>query len=152
MFQSVLLALACLSGGLSAGSAYTTFFELAPAGATTARWVQHMQYVVRRIGVPLFVLQPIAGLSTIASAALARDDGPSFGLLAAASVGYVTAGLITRAVHIPINRQLVTWNVDALPPNAADMQRRWWRFHVVRAAALVLGFGALVLGCMARRA
>jgi uncharacterized membrane protein len=148
--RAALLFVALVCAGIGAGSAYTTYFLFDPAHATPASWVVALQNAIPRIGVPLFVVQPIAGLATIASAVLARRDRPSFWFLVAAALCLVFAALVTRVVHIPINEQMPGWTPDALPADFAALQARWWTFHVVRSAALLGGLCALVGGALTR--
>ena len=99
----------------------------------------HLQHAVPRIGIPLFAVQPVAFLATVASAALGRRDRPSFWFLATASTALLGAGLVTRFGNVPINFQIEGWAPDALPANFLEVQERWWTFHVVRCAGLVIG-------------
>src|SRR5258706_8625798 len=114
MVRSILLFVALLCAGIGAGGGYTTFFELNPADVTPEHWVLELQHAIKHIGVPLFVVQPIAFVATVASAVLARRGRPSFWFLATASVALLAAALVTGIVHIPINQQLLTWSADAL--------------------------------------
>ncbi len=151
MGRTVLLFIALVCTGIGAGSAYTTYFLFDPANATSAFWVSELQHAIPLIGVPLFIVQPIAGLTTIASAVLARRDRPSFWFLVVAALCIVAGALVTRIVHIPINVQMPDWQPDALPSDFAALQARWWTFHVVRSALLLSGLCALIGGALTRR-
>jgi hypothetical protein len=144
----LVIALCC--SALGAGGAYTTLFSLSPAGQTKEAWVKQMQHAIPRIGVPLFVVQPIAALSTVASAVLTRGESPAFWFFGSATAFFAAAAIITRLVHIPINVRLTAMGSDPLSDSFASVQRRWWRFHVVRSAALFLGLLALVFGALTR--
>ena len=146
----MILFLALLSSGLGAGSAYTTFFWFKPGAEGTAAWFAELQYAVPRIGVPLFVLQPLAFLGTLVSAVLARNDRPSSWFLGLAALALVVAALITRLGHIPINERVRTWRAAELPPEAAAVQQRWWTLHVARTVLLLLGLSGIILGAMTR--
>ncbi len=151
MGRLALLFVALLSAGIGAGSAYATYFDLDQADSTPAFWVAHLQHAVRHIGIPLFVVQPVAALASFASAALSRRDRPSFWFLIAGGVSLVVAALVTRLGNLPINFEFETWDADALPANVAEVQQRWWSFHVVRCVLLVVAMSALILGTLTRR-
>jgi hypothetical protein len=148
--QTAILFVALSCSALGAGGAYTTFFSLSPAGVTAAAWLREMKHAIPRIGVPLFVVQPLAALTTVASAILARQQLPAFWFFVVAFASIALAGIITRTVHIPIDVRLKALNEDALPERFDEVQRRWWRFHVVRTAALLLGLVMLILGTLTR--
>lgn len=81
-------------------------------------------------------------LVTIIAAVLGRDDRTRLGLLIAAVVCFVVAGVTTRFVNQPINRIVMTWRTDAPPMNWTRLRDEWWRWHLVR---LVAGLGGLSL-------
>jgi hypothetical protein len=150
MLQPIFLFVALVCSGLGAGSAYTTFFWFKPGVEGTAAWFAELQYAVPRIGVPLFVLQPLALLATLVSAGLAWTDRPSSCFLGLAALAILLAALVTRFGHIPINVRVRAWRVTELPPEAPALQRRWWTLHVVRTVLLLIGFGGIVLGALTR--
>ena len=102
-----------MGAAIATGGAYTTYFDFDPAGTTPAFWVAHLQHAVPRIGIPLFVVQPLALLATIASALLGRRDRPSFWYFVAASLALLVAGLVTRLGNVPINFEVQEY-ADAL--------------------------------------
>ena len=47
--------------------------------------------------------------------------------------GLLLAGIVvTVAIEVPINKQVVTWDPQALPENFVAIRERWLQFHVVR--------------------
>ena len=54
--------------------------------------------------------------------------------------------VVTLAIEVPINQQVVTWQPGAMPPNWATLRDRWWRFHAVRSGMGVGAFVFAVLG------
>ena len=148
--QHLFLFVALLCSGLGAGSAYTTFFWFKPGAEDTAAWFGELQYAVPRIGIPLFVLQPLAFLATVVSAALAWRNQPSSCFLGIGALALLVAALVTRLGHIPINQRVRAWRLTELPPDAAAVQQRWWTLHVARTVLLLVGMGEIVLGAMTR--
>ena len=149
--RSTLLFVAMLCAGIGAGSGYTTFFAFNPAGESAASWLAHLQRGVPRIGIALFVVQPLAFLSMLALAVLMRGDRPSFWFVCAACAAMLAGALVTRVVHIPINQRLQTWSASELPGTLEALRQRWWTWHVVRVAALLTSFAALILAALTRR-
>ncbi len=144
------LFLALLCSGLGAGSAYTTFFWFKPGAEGTTAWFAELQYAVPRIGVPLFVLQPLAFLGTLVSTVLAWDDPPGSYFLGLATLSLLGTALVTRFGHIPINQRVKEWKPTELPPDAAAVQQRWWRLHIARTALLLIGLIGIILGATTR--
>jgi uncharacterized membrane protein len=142
------LCLALVCSGLGAGTAYTTYFWFKPGKEGVAAWFAELQYAVPRIGVPLFVLQPLAFLGTVVSTILAWNDRPSSWFLAVATLCLLVTALVTRVGHIPINQRVQTWKPSELPPDAAAVRQRWWRLHVARTVLLLIGVTSIVLGAM----
>jgi hypothetical protein len=147
-----LLFVALLCGGIGAGTAYAFFFDFNPADDSLASWVGRLQHAIRFAGKALFVVQPLAFLATLGSLILAWNDRPTVWFFDVAAACFVLAAFVTRLGNIPINAQLKTWSVAALPPNAGALVERWWRFHVARFLALLAGSSALIFGALVRNA
>jgi uncharacterized membrane protein len=72
------------------------------------------------------------------------------------SAGAILAILaVTRAVNVPLNKNLMTWSVDSPPPNPQQLWEPWERVNTLRSvlatAALVLETAALSLGAVVER-
>src|SRR5262245_14529753 len=67
--------------------------------------------------------------------------------LVAASTGTILVIIgATRAVNIPLNKQLMTWSVASPPPNLQALWAPWERVNTLRS---VLATGALALEALA---
>jgi hypothetical protein len=55
-----------------------------------------------------------------------------FWLVAVSCAGIVLVGAMTRAVNIPLNKQLMTWNVDTPPSNLKEIWAPWDRVNTIR--------------------
>lgn len=49
---------------------------------------------------------------------------------------------------VPINNQVIDWDLEHLPPNWKDLRSRWDRLHAVRVAILFAAFVCLVSACL----
>jgi uncharacterized membrane protein len=69
-----------------------------------------------------------------------------FWLVAIAASGILVIAAATRAVNVPLNNQLMTWNVAAPPTNLRELWAPWDRVNTLRS---ILATGALVLEAVA---
>lgn len=53
--------------------------------------------------------------------------------------------VLTRAVNVPLNDQLMAWEIAAPPSNLRELWAPWERAHVIRTAAAVVAFVLAVL-------
>ena len=58
--------------------------------------------------------------------------------------------VVTVAIEVPMNKQVVTWDAQALPANFVAIRDRWLRFHVVRTVLGAVGFVFAVCGLVRR--
>ena len=54
--------------------------------------------------------------------------------------------VVTVAIEVPMNKQVVTWDAGAMPAGWVAVRDRWWRFHVVRTVLGAVGFCFAVCG------
>jgi uncharacterized membrane protein len=135
-------ALALVSTGLIAGiflghraGVSRASTQLAPGSFIQLQQIIHQ--VFQRMMPPLVVA---AVLSTLTWTVLFRADRPviAFWLLVSASLGLLVAAILTRAINIPINRQLMTWDTTAPPREFSEIWGRWERIHSIRTLLAVI--------------
>ncbi len=148
--------IALVSTGLIAGiflghraGVSRAFTHLAPGSFIQLQQIIHQMF--QRMMPPL-VLAAVIG--TLTWTVLLRVHGPAraYGLLVLASLSLLVAAGLTRAVNIPINRRLMTWNSEAPPPDFAQVWVRWERIHSIRTvlAAIALVCQVLALTVIAQ--
>jgi len=117
--------------------------RLTPSGFIQLQQIIHQ--IFQRMMPPLVLA---AVLGTLTWTVLLQSHGSviAFWLLVPASLSLLIAAGLTRAVNIPINRQLMTWNSEAPPPEFPQVWRRWERIHSIRT---VLALIALVCQTLA---
>jgi nitrate reductase NapE component len=71
-------------------------------------------------------------LFTAVASFQARNDRAVFSLLVTACLCVLAVGLITRFGNIPINNQMLTWNIDSPPADWLTLAKEWWRFQTAR--------------------
>ena len=118
--------------GLTAGAAYVVWFVYNPRGMSPAFYVQNMQHSIRTLTIPLPTIVVLGLLFTAVASFQARNDRAVFSVLATACLCVLAVGLITRFGNIPINNQILTWNVDSPPADWLTVAEKWWRFQTAR--------------------
>lgn len=71
-------------------------------------------------------------------------------LTAAALALLVLIFIVSLVVNVPINSLQLTWDVQAPPPDWADLRDRWQIAHVVRTGAALLAFAFLSVAALSR--
>jgi uncharacterized membrane protein len=69
-----------------------------------------------------------------------------FWLVVTSACGILAIVAVSRAVNLPLNKQLMTWTVASPPPNPQQLWAPWERFNTLRS---ILAMGALVLETVA---
>ena len=132
MIRKLVLFGSLLFVGLTAGAAYVVWFEYNPNAMSPAFYAETMQHAIRVLTIPLPVIVVLGLLFTVTASLQARNDGAPFFLLTAASLCILAVALITRFGNIPINNQILTWNIAFPPANWAQLAGKWWRFQTAR--------------------
>ena len=137
-----LLALVCT--GLLAGIFLGHRAGVSQAGprlapATFIQLQQLIHGVYARMMPPLVL---VAVISSIVWAILLRSEArfSALWLVSLASVALVLAAVLTRAVNIPINAQLMTWRIDSPPANFRELWKPWERVHSIRTGLAIIAF------------
>ena len=68
-----------------------------------------------------------------------------------ATLATLSVVVLTRAVNIPINEALMTWQASSPPPNVMELWSPWEKIHTIRTIVSVIGFSSLLLGVLSVR-
>ena len=139
---------AIFAAGIITGGQYVVSFDYGTAGMTAPFYTEKMQYAIHHIGTPLFGMLIAATILNFAAAILFRKDRRTCYLLAAAGFCLLAGGLITRFGNIPLLDMIDTWSVASPPANWLEIAERWYRFHTIRIAVDVVGFGLSLLSAL----
>ena len=151
MFSMTIEFLNLLLAALLLGGVFGVWLILNPAGLAGDAYVELHQQGVRTVNTVLPRLGAATILVTIVAAVAARGDRLRLGLLVAATVCFVATGLVTRFLNQPINDVVMTWKGDALPSGWESLRDAWWRWHLLRLAAMLAGFCLLIISTLAHR-
>jgi hypothetical protein len=116
-------------------------FDRAMAEQPRALYVPLQQAFDRRmptVMVPLFFTGVV---SSLAHAAVLWPTGGTELVLAAVAAALTVASLASSGiVNVPINRQVMSWNLDAVPHDWQALRARWMKAHAFRSVAMAVAF------------
>ena len=122
------------------------WLKLNPAGLSASEYLERQQAMIQNLNTPMPILGAATILLALISAGLRRSDRRALLLLLIAAALLVGSGVITRFCNQPINAQVMTWNVDALPANWESLRDEWWRWHIVRTVLALVAMVILTAG------
>ncbi len=137
--------------GLLAGSMFGIWFGYDVTRYSPSTFVEVHQGAVRGLN----TLLPLMGLAAIVLvvvlAVLARQRPTVLALYAAAALGLIVAGLITRFLNQPINEAVMGWSAATLPADWEALRNNWWNWHAARLGATVLALLLLIVAVFTDR-
>lgn len=69
-------------------------------------------------------------------------------LAAVAAAIWLGSIIFTLVFPVPINNQVIRWDLDALPDNWKALRKRWDQFHAIRIVMLLLALTCLTVACL----
>ena len=136
---------ALLTVALAVGALFGAWMGSNPAGLSPGTFVESQQRAIRATGTLMPLIGGVGVLLTIVLAVGERGRRPLFGLLVAAAVLLLAAGLVTLFQSRPLEAQIMGWRAQAPPAGWIALRDRAWNWHIVRSIA-GLGGLALLLG------
>ena len=117
---------------LLAGTSFGIWMGFNPMNYSAATYIEQQQHLVLSLNTLMVSLIIIATLVTIASAILQRQNKTVFIALLFASLFLASCIFISRLGNLPIQTEMLKWNVDSMPNNWAMLRDNWWTFHIMR--------------------
>lgn len=111
--------------------------QLSPSSFVQFQQIQHACFV--RMMPPLILTAIFAGFAWLLLSRR-RWKSAEFWLVAAGTAGVLFCLLLTRAVNVPINEQLMTWSITEPPADVRELWAPWERAHSVRTPVAVAAF------------
>ncbi len=149
--RSVLQIASMLAAMVVVGTVFGIWFGFAPHSLSPAGYVEMQQQMIRALNVKMPLLGGVTIALTAGCAYLARKDRRALWLLGTAAAFFVVMGLVTRFLNQPINAIVIGWTPSAPPPEWEALRDSWWRYHMVRTIAGVVGFSLLAAGLLRSR-
>jgi uncharacterized membrane protein len=150
MFSTMIHFADVLLAALLVGAMFGMWLILNPAGLAAGVYITVQQQAIRTLNRAMPLLGLVTILFTLFAAVLGRNDRTRLALLAGAIVCLVASGLITRFLNQPINAIVITWHTDAPPANWKDVRDAWWRWHLIRLLAGLIGLSLLIAAMLQR--
>ena len=142
-----IVALICT--GLSAGIflGHRAGVSRAMPALNPSSFIQLQQVIHKTFArmMPVLILGALVGSVAWGVLLRSRWRTDEFWLVSAASVAMMCILAMTRAVNIPINKRLMTWNAAAPPSDLSAVWAPWERIHSVRTVLAVVAFAAEVI-------
>jgi uncharacterized membrane protein len=140
-----------LFSALLVGAMFCVWLLLNPAHLDYPRYVVLHQQGIRTLDPALPLLGALTIMVTLAAAFLARQNTPRMGLLIAAALFFIIAGVITRAGNMPINASVLRWTTSAPPDNWMLLRNTWRRWHCLRTISGTVGLALLIVATLIRK-
>lgn len=128
--------------GHRAGVSYARH-HLNPSGYVHLQQLIHVHF--KRM-MPVLQIGAVAGSLLWAILLISRQAMAEFWLVVLAFIAMLSIAIMTRAVSIPLNNKLMTWDVHAPP---LDLMKLWQPWETVHSIRTVLAMGAFVLQVIA---
>ena len=94
---------------------------------------------------PVMIIGSVLGSALWAVLLRACWRTSEFWLVSGASLVMVCIAALTRAVNVPINNRLTSWNAAAPPSDLSTIWARWEQIHSIRTVLAVVAFAAEVI-------
>jgi hypothetical protein len=120
---------------LLAGTSFGIWIGLNPVHYSPATYIEQQKQLVLSLNTLMVSLVIIATVATVISAYLQRKNRIVFITLLFAAVSFTSCIFISRFGNLPIQKEMLTWNADALPSNWTLLRDKWWSFHIMRTIA-----------------
>ncbi len=93
-----------------------------------------------------YVLTLILTVAVTINLRLARSE--TLWLAIMSTILWLSSIVFTLIGLVPINNQVINWDLEHLPPNWKDLRSQWDRLHAVRVAIVFAAFVCLVSACL----
>jgi uncharacterized membrane protein len=155
--RRILACVALLLSGLTSGVFFGTRAAIGPSTKSFrgTTYIEVQQATVRNLRPVMGTLLPASVAANLALAVLAarESDRPrAFALIATGLLGQAASLAVTARYELPINSRVLTWSPADPPPGWQAARDRWDRFHTIRTATSVVGFGCLTVAVIRRSA
>jgi uncharacterized membrane protein len=142
-----IVALICT--GLAAGIflGHRAGVSLAMPVLSPSSFVQLQQVIHKTFArmMPVLIIGAVVGSALWAVLLRSRWRTGEFWLVSGASLAMMCILAMTRAVNIPINKRLMTWNAAEPPSDLSTVWAPWEQVHSIRTVLAIVAFAAEVI-------
>jgi uncharacterized membrane protein len=120
--------------------------ELSPSSFVQLQQIIHVHFVRM---MPILMIGAVG--ASILWTILLRPHWTAveFWLVSGASIAMVCTLVLTRAVNVPINEQLMSWSIQAPPANLMQLWAPWEKVHSIRTVLAIAAFAFEVVALSA---
>lgn len=144
-----------LTAGLYTGLLFADRIGVTPVRPQlpASSFVLYQQQVHIRFVILMPILLFTSLLTGLISLFLLRRElrTKTFLFTAVATLCTLIVFVLTRAVNVPINEALMTWQVASPPPNVVELWSPWEQIHTIRTIVSLVGFSSLILAVLGRQ-
>lgn len=149
--QSTVRFINTMLAALLAGTSFGIWVGFNPKNYTASTYLEQQQQLVQALNTLMVSMVILTTLVSILSAYLQRQHKPVFIALLLAAAFFAACIFISRFGNLPIQTEMLTWELKSLPENWMDLRDKWWNLHIMRTIAELLGLGLVVLTNVSNR-
>ena len=116
--------------------------KLDPSSFLQLQQTIHVQFVPL---MPVLLFGAVIGALAWSYSLRSYKSTLGFWLVVASATGMVAVLAMTLLINVPINRELMTWRIDAPPPSLTVTWARWEMSHSIRTGIAVAAFALQAL-------
>jgi uncharacterized membrane protein len=151
MVKTIIYSVNLLLVSFVVGTMFGIWFGLNPNQMSYSVYLEQQQQLIRSLNVKLPLLALVGIILTIFSVFLSRGDRNMQIFLIVAVILLIFAGIVTRFLNQPINAKVMTWVAESPPSDWMKLRDDWWKWHIVRMIAGIVGLGFLIFGLLINR-
>jgi hypothetical protein len=137
-----------LLGALNLGLAFAHLVEMPPKREMDGPNWLNTQRIYRGFGNVARVTMPATLLASLSTLALVRRRGPTALLTALGAICTAATVAIWARFNEPVNRAVVAWEAEGLPPDWARQRDQWEYAHATSAVLHAVGLSAALIGAL----
>src|ERR1035437_3931658 len=131
MTKSIIRFLNIILVGLLAGTSFGIWIGLNPMTYSVSTYIEQQQHLVNSLNTLII---------SLVSAYFQRQNKSVFIALLIAAAFLASCIFISRFGNLPIQKEILTWNVGYVPSNWTILRDKWWSFHILRTIAELSAF------------
>ncbi len=141
--KNLIVVLNIFALGIISGEAFTEVIALTPTlhKLSLENYLVVKQSFLSFITLPMVFLYTFAGITALIIVLLNFKNRTNlFYLNLIALILAVLISISTLIINVPINNQVLSWNINSIPPNWMDLQAKWEMGHLFRTICAILAF------------
>ena len=134
---------------LSMAMAFSHLLQMRPRMSYDAVLWRATQTMYQLYGPPIgAIIETGAWISALVLLYLVRNRRPAFRWTMLGAACFLVAQIAWWIYIFPVNKVMVDWTAQSMPPNWTEFRFQWESTHAVRAILQIAGFAALVLSIL----